>query len=160
MRVLLLLVIILFTCAPSHDEKVHYLSVQTHDLAIKIGEHVYEKIKRIDLYAEESEGPVQLLLQDSVKSLHKDYYEWESSIVEVPGHEHDHEKHGDHAGHNHHNHEPANSLTPEMILDIQREMRDRIVTLNIRAQKLLNTLEKKNKNEPVEKKEKVTSYGT
>ena len=36
-----------------------------------------------------------------------------------------------------------------MMLDVQKDLRDRVVKLNVRAQNLLNTLEKKKENEPV-----------
>ena len=72
-------------------------------------------------------------------------------------HEHEHHEH-DHAGHNH-DHSPAADLTPEMVLDIQKDLRDRAVLLNVRAQKLLDTLDKMYNEEPVEEKEKASGYG-
>ena len=124
---------------------------------LKSEEHVNEKIKRIAAYVEELKDPLKSLLQDSVQVLTEDYAYWESTIIEVPGHEHEHHDHDD-VEHNH-NHTSAPDLTPEMILEIQRDLRNRIVKLNIRAQKLLDALEKENTNEPIEVKEKASSYG-
>jgi len=148
------LIALIVACTTTHDEKLHAQSVETHNLAIKIGEHVRAKIERIEAHAMTLGEPLRAMLKDSVETLSRDLAYWESTIVEVPGHEHDHHHH---EGHDH-DHSPSSHLTPEMILDIQRDLRDRIVKLNIRAQKLLNTLEK-DKHEPVEEKEKASRYG-
>ena len=136
----ILLILLIYGCSPSNDEKLHTQSVETHDLAIKIGEHVEEKIQQIAHYAGNQEEPLKSLLQDSVKVLTQDFVYWQSTIVEVPGHEHDHHHH-DHSS-------TAPDLTPEMMLDIQKDLRDRVIKLNVRAQRLLNTLEKNKENEP------------
>ena len=135
----ILLILLIYGCSPSNDEKLHTQSVETHDLAIKIGEHVEEKIQRIAHHAGNQEEPLKSLLQDSVKVLTQDFTYWQSTIVEVPGHEHDH---------HHHDHSTVPDLTPEMMLDIQKDLRDRVIKLNVRAQRLLNTLEKNKENEP------------
>ena len=149
----LIIGLLIVSCTASNDEKLHQQSVETHDLAIKVGEHVHEKIQRIAAYAKNVDDTLKTMLEDSVESLQQDYDFWESTIVEVPGHEHDH-----HEGHNH-DHTPPSDLNPEMILEIQRDMRDQIVKLNIRSQRILDTLEKEDKNEPIEEKEKASSYG-
>ncbi|WP_424964217.1 hypothetical protein [Ekhidna sp.] len=153
------LIVILFivSCTASSEEKLHQQSVETHDLAIKIGEHVKEKIEQIYAQADQLEDPLKSLLKDSVRTLTRDYEYWKSTIMEVPGHEHEHHEH-DHAGHNH-DHSPEADLTPEMVLEIQKDLRDRVVLLNIRAQKLLDTLRKKNEDEPIKEKEKASSNG-
>lgn len=152
-----LFMLMVVACSTTQDEKLHLQSVETHDLAIKIGEHVKEKIGQIDTKTNLLEEPLKSLLKDSVLVLTQEYTHWESTIVEVPGHEHAHHDH-DHAGHDH-DHSPAANLTPEMVLEIQRDIRDRIVNLNIRAQKLLDTLNKMDNEEPVEEKEKASGYG-
>ena len=140
----ILLILLIYGCSPSHDEKLYTQSVETHDLAIKIGENVEEKIKRIAQSASSLEEPLKSFFQDSVKALTQDFAYWQSTIVEVPGHDHDHDHH-DHDHDHNHNHSTVPDLTPEMMLDIQRDLRDRIVKLNVRAQNLLNTLGKKEK---------------
>ena len=131
---------LIYGCSPSQDEQLDTQSVEIHDLAIKIGEHVEEKIKRIAQHASSLEEPTKSLLQDSVKVLTEDFAYWQSTIVEVPGHEHDHHDHH----HHHHDHGTASDLTPKMMLDIQKDLRDRVVKLNVRVQRLLSTLEKNN----------------
>lgn len=148
-----LLIVLVVACTGSNDEKLQAQSVETHNLAISIGEHVSDKIQQIAIHVGRVEAPLKSHLQDSVEALILDYTNWESTIVEVPGNEH-HEH--NHAGKNH-NHTPSPDLTPEMLLDIQKDLRDRIVKLNIRAQKILDILKKNEENEPVEEKEKAPS---
>lgn len=58
---------------------------------------------------------------DKVKG---DFESWEENIVSVPGMEHDHEHEGhNHEGHDHHDHKPAPDVTPEQMLDIQKEIK-------------------------------------
>lgn len=141
----MLLMLLIYGCSPSHEKKLYTQSVETHDLAIKIGEHVEEKIKRIAQHTSNLEEPLKSLLQDSVKALTQDLTYWQSTMIEVPGHEHNRHDHHDH----NHDHSTIPDLTPEMMLDVQKDLRDRVVKLNVRAQNLLNTLEKKKENEPV-----------
>ncbi len=72
----------------------------------------------------EDEGKVQL-----------GYEEWQKSIIEVPGFEHDHD-HGEH-GHHHHHHAPSVNLTAEDMLETQKALLDRIIELNDQAKTLL-----------------------
>ncbi|MGB3467270.1 MAG: hypothetical protein WBA74_18450, partial [Cyclobacteriaceae bacterium] len=106
----LLLVVFLCSCAASNDEKLQKESMETLDLAIRISEHVNDKIQQIAAHAKGLEQPLKLALQDSVQVLTQDLAYWESTIVEVPGYE----RHI-HAGHHHdHHHLSASGLTPEM----------------------------------------------
>ena len=77
---------------------------------------------------------LQISLMDSVKVLNADLFYWRSNLIEVPGMEHEH-----HHGHTH-GYQPLAHLTPEMVLDIQKDLRNQIIQLNIRTQKLLDTL--------------------
>ncbi|MEM6814321.1 MAG: hypothetical protein AAF600_08000 [Bacteroidota bacterium] len=172
----LLMIILISACASSEEEKMYDQSVETHDLAIKIGLHVNEKIKQIEMHLQTLDEPMKSLLKDSLEILVEDFAFWKSTIVEIPGNEHDehyddhiehdehdddhndhdehdddhndHDEHDDdHTGHDHaghdHNHVQAADLTPKMMLDIQKDLRGRILKLNIRAQKILKTLEEK-----------------
>ncbi len=132
------LILLIVACTSKHDEKLHAQSVETHNLAIKIGEHVQEKIERIEAHAMTLDEPLKAMLKDSVETLSQDLAYWESTIVEVPGHEHDHHHH-DHSGHDH-NHAPAPDITLEMVLDIQKELKNQIENLDMRTQKILDTL--------------------
>jgi hypothetical protein len=50
-----------------------------------------------------------------------DFEDWEANVFEVPGVEHDHE-HAEGEHHHHHDHKPAPDLTPDQMLDVQKEM--------------------------------------
>ncbi|MDE0471846.1 MAG: hypothetical protein OXH57_07885 [Ekhidna sp.] len=124
--------LLIFTaCASSQNEKLNKQSIETHEAALKMGEQVNKKIAQITTAVEAVSDSI---LQDSLKSLKQDYADWESSIVEVPGYEHDHHNH---EGHDHHeNHGSSPDLTPEMVLEIQIELKRKAENLNIRAIKL------------------------
>lgn len=107
---------------------------EVHDLSVKISEHVENKIDAIEVHALSTEGVEQQALLDSVTQLNSDLAEWRNNLIEVPGHEHHH----DH-NHNHgHHHQSASGLTPQMILEIQREINQQIIQLNIRSQRILD----------------------
>lgn len=148
-----IVILLIVSCSTSNDEKLRLQSVETHNLAIKIGEHVSDKIDRIGLIAKSLDEPNKSVWQDSARVLSQDYLHWDSTIIEVPGNEHQE------LSHSGHNHTQVPNLTPVMLLDIQKDLRDRIVKLNIRAQNILEILNKESNNEPVEEKEKASRYG-
>ncbi|MFN8357329.1 MAG: hypothetical protein U0Y10_22925 [Spirosomataceae bacterium] len=49
-----------------------------------------------------------------------DFEDWEKNVFEVPGVEHNHAEGEEH--HHHHDHKPAPDLTPEQMLEVQKEM--------------------------------------
>lgn len=133
-------IVLVFACSSSSNEKLQLKSIETHDLAVKISEHVSEKIKRIEVYMEQLEEPMKSILKDSVEVLKKDYAYWESTIIEVSGHEHEHHEHSSHK------HVMRTDLTPDMMLEIQSDLRNRIVRLNGMVKKVLDKLEINNPN--------------
>ena len=150
MRILFLLCLIV-ACTSSHDDELLKQSAEIQKSALEMGEKVGEKIKRIEAYSGEAEDPLRSILMDSATVLHDDYLYWESTIVEVPGYSiDDHHDHEGHEGHDHsHDHIPPPDVTPKMMLDIQEDLKDRIVKIDLRAQKILDTLETGNKNETI-----------
>lgn len=56
--------------------------------------------------------------------------QWQENIIEVPGFEHDH----DH-DHDHHHHNVRYDLSPEDMLEVQKEMLDSIQAIQIRIRK-------------------------
>jgi len=123
-----------FSCAPSKEKEWIRQSVAIHDSAMAIGKGVGQKIKQMNSFPDTLKED---MLKDSLASLKQDFSEWEQSIVEVPGHD---AHHHDHQGHDH-GHHPAPDLTPEMILDIQKDLNTRVKQLDQRAQLLLEALE-------------------
>lgn len=132
----LLLLLLIASCTTNHEDKLHDQSVKNHNQALKIGTQVQGKINRIDSLISsltEEKSTIAVLI-DSLTSIKEDYAYWESTIVEVPGHEHDHEHHN----HHDHNHDQEPNLTPEMILAVQQDLKERIEKLNDRTQELLS----------------------
>ncbi len=134
------------------DQKLEE-AMQIHVMSVKISQHIDEKITKLEHYAMMQSKELQISLMDSVKALNADLFYWRSNLIEVPGMEHEHQH-----GHTH-GYQPLAHLTPEMVLDIQKDLRNQIIQLNIRTQKLLDTLDNKNENELIEKKEKASRYG-
>jgi ABC-type nickel/cobalt efflux system permease component RcnA len=53
--------------------------------------------------------------------------EWYDNIIEVPGFEHEHNHDHDHGHHHHHhNHHQQIEVSPEVMLGVQRELRDSV----------------------------------
>ena len=69
------------------------------------------------------------------------FIDWEATVVEIPGYELD--EHEDH-GHDHdHDHSPSVELTPEMMLEVQKELNRGIIQLNDRAKQLIDSFDDK-----------------
>lgn len=62
----------------------------------------------------------------SLDQVHKAFHEWQENLVEVPGLPHEHHHHGEGEGHHHHDHKPAPDLTPDQMLEVQREIKANI----------------------------------
>jgi hypothetical protein len=142
MKTLIPIALILLACSSKKQEDATLKEAfEIHEMAMQIGEHVTQKVERIESYADQSTRELQASLLDSALVLRKDLAVWESSIIEVPGMEHEHH-------HDHHHQEVK--LTPEMVLEVQKYMRDEIIRINIRAQKLWDTLKTIEQNEIIE----------
>ena len=133
--------LLVFTaCVSSQNEKLNKQSIETHEAALQTGKQVNEKIAQMTTAIEVLSDST---LQDSVRLLKQDYEDWESSIVEVPGYEHDHHNH---EGHDHHeNHGSSPDLTPEMVLEVQIELKQKAENLDTRAIKLLEMIKSEKK---------------
>jgi len=130
---------LLIGCTSAKDEKILEESREIHSQAIKLGKQVDEKIAQLKEELGSMEDSLKAVAKDSVISLKADLSIWEASIVEVPGDDHDH----DHQGHDHdHGHAPSPDLTPEMALEVQKELKARAEALNNRAQSVLDALKK------------------
>ena len=132
----LILALFVISCSSvnSGDEGEFDGSMEAHELAMEMSKQVKEKIENLELASGQNE-PADTVLLDSVSALMESFEYWESTIVEVPGHEHHH----DHEGHDHdhdHDHSPSPDVTPEQMLEIQKDLLDRITKLNDRAQSI------------------------
>ena len=135
-----ILMLVLVACSPSRDKEVLKQSFALHEEAIKKGNEIEEKIDQIERLTSTLSDSSKISFLDSLEVLKKDLESWESTIVEVPGFEHDHH---DHEGHDHdHDHSPAPDLTPEMVLEIQEDLKNRALKLDERTQLILDDLAK------------------
>ena len=137
-KLLLLLVIVTFGCSNSREEELLEKSKEVHEAAMKIGKEIKDKIKQIDEQSEGLEEPTKSAIKDSVEALTSAWEVWESTIVEVPGHD-DHDHH-DHDHDHDHDHSQPDNLTPEMVLELQEDLQSRATSLNVRAENILKTL--------------------
>lgn len=126
---------LLFACESKPEKDLVKEGMEMHDLSVRIGKHVDNKIKMISHHAEKSGDPLRTILNDSARKLRRDLEFWESMLFEVPGHEHEHEDFSDHKDHK----QPEPGLTDGMMLAVQADLRDNILKLNIRAQKIIKT---------------------
>lgn len=130
---------IVLSCSSSRSERLTEQSITIHEEALDIGLKASDKITQLEYQTEGLDEPMRLAILDSVEVLKAEWKAWESAIVEIPGHKHAHHDHD----HHEHNHSASPDLTPEMMMDIQKDLKNRIVALNIRTQKLLDSVNKK-----------------
>ncbi len=135
----LLIIIFIVGCSSSKDKELIQQSIEIHGEAMEIGKEIKEKIKELDSRTSSLDSLMQTTIKDSVKSFESAWEAWEASIVEVPGNDdHDHHDHD----HDHtHDHSPSPDLTPEMVLEIQQDIKKRAFDLSGRVQDVLDTLD-------------------
>ena len=131
---ILMLFITSSSCSTSEDEKLIQQSIEVHEEALNIGLKIRDKITGIEQQAQALEEPMSSVIKDSVEVLRAELNAWEATIIEVPGNE-DH--HHDHHGHRHEHRSPSN-LTPEMVLEIQQDIKKRALSLSERAQHIID----------------------
>jgi len=81
----------------------------------------------------------------SLDQLNLDIDNWSNNLIEVPGFEHHHHHGHDHSHDHDHHHDHGKKqpeVTPEHMLNIQREFRDSIMAIQQRADKLLREIPK------------------
>ncbi|MEO1052561.1 MAG: hypothetical protein AAFX87_18155 [Bacteroidota bacterium] len=142
MRLSIILLLVIFcSCGSSKDEELLAESMELHNVALQIGKQVDWQIRQIEEQVNRVEIPSHSVWKDSLDVLKEDFVEWQFSIVEVPGHEHDEGDHHDHDHHDHdHAHNASSDLTPQMIFDIQQELKASAKKLNTRAMSLMESI--------------------
>ncbi len=133
MRKLIGIFVVLLACTTSTKEESNPQIIEIHNTAIKKGNEVEKIIDKIKNYAKDSTDSLENRLLDSVEVLRDDLTEWKETIVEVPGYEHNHV-------HDHSHKEPL-QLTPDMMLEIQKDIEERVDKLLIRAQEISEKLD-------------------
>ncbi|MCS6968671.1 MAG: hypothetical protein RMJ44_08455 [Cytophagales bacterium] len=151
-----LLVAITFACGPSEKEQQLLVeAVQYHQQAMELERETIKLLEQIKESTPKLEAKVDSLTRAGADSLanllrkaisqaseiEKQLVEWGKTVVEVPGYEHDH-SHDKEGAHHHHSHERVET-TPEQMIAIQKELRDKVEQIKNQAQQL---------------KEKINSY--
>ncbi|MCS7018275.1 MAG: hypothetical protein RMJ87_04005 [Cytophagales bacterium] len=72
------------------------------------------------------------------EQVEKALQEWGKTVVEVPGYEHDHSH--DKEGEAHHHAHERIETTPEQMIAIQKDLRDKVEAIKNRAQELVNQI--------------------
>lgn len=109
---------------------------QVHLEAEAIQEKIEPEIKKIDslknLLLVKKTAQANSLVNDLSK-LKADFEDWEKNFFAVPGFEHTHKEGHEH----HHDHTPAPELPADKMLEVQKEIRANIESLESRLSKLL-----------------------
>lgn len=134
---LLICVVVWCSCGSSAEKALLEDSIKEHEAALRAASGAQSKIEQLQAMVSKSPDSLQLIYRDSLMMLKIVYQKWQESIVEVPGHDdhHDHDHGHDHHGHAH---EAAPDLTPEMVLNIQKEMKHSALKLDKRTQQMID----------------------
>lgn len=102
-----------------------------HLESISIQEKIEPKIEQLDSLKSTLKDSTKIAKIENIKQM---FEEWEESLIEVPGFEHEHHKHD---GHEHH-HKPAPEMTDESMLDYQKNTKKAIEELKSQVDELFN----------------------
>jgi ABC-type nickel/cobalt efflux system permease component RcnA len=135
-----------FACTESTKDPMLVEAAAVHNKAMEIEQSVIAKLDSLEQKRQqltEKYGPASdttRMFVASVNELQSSLKTWSSNLIEVPGFEHHHHHHGHDHDHDHEHSHGAKTpeVTPEHMLNIQREFRDSIMALSIRAEELLN----------------------
>jgi hypothetical protein len=123
MRKNILVILALVSCTPKTSEKnINHQAIVLHNSMVKKANHIEHRLNEIKKDS--------AISRDSLALLSTLLARWKGELVEVPGNE-DH----DHAGHEHH-HGKAIDLTDEQILEIQKELDERLSSIGQRVSRL------------------------
>ncbi len=143
--IIIVITCFLIACSGPKENPVLAESFEIHKSTMKLSNGIAEKIKRMNDLLDNLEED-EMYLKDSLGVLKQNYIDWEASVVEVPGYEDEDHGHHDHEGHDHdhehdHDHSPSPDLTPEMVLEIQKELNKGVIQLDQKAQSLVDAFE-------------------
>lgn len=124
MRKFILLASILLSCSTTtSDTRKNHEATVLHNSMMKKAAVIRDRL-------EELKGD-STLIQDSIAAWVYAMDRWQADVVEVPGNEH-HE----HENHDHHEHNPPPDVTEEQMLDIQKELDERLTEIGKRVASL------------------------
>jgi len=121
---------VITSCGSASEDKVLIEAAKVHDEAMTVSVEVSSALESIENHTD----ALSDLQKEELDKLKQDFEEWSELVVEVPGYEH---KEQHHHGHDHrHGPNELEGLTPQQILDVQKELKRQIEVLNDRQQEL------------------------
>ena len=116
------------SCHTTSEEDAHHLQ-QAADIHKAMMEIEKQFENQLDSLKSFSHHAVEI--RDSLQVIEKDFELWEKNVVEVPGDDsaeaHDH-------GHGHHGEKENLQVTPEQMVEIQKELKSNLEKLLLRLQ--------------------------
>lgn len=135
-----ILFLALATCLFSCEEKENPALIEAraiHGEAHEIMESVEVIVDQSDsliniLNAQKATSKYDAAIDSTVADIQKakaDFATWEENLVDVPGFAHEHHEHKE-GEHHHHDHKKSPDLSPEQLLEVQKETKKEIVRIS------------------------------
>lgn len=118
------------SCHGENKEDAHHLqqAVEIHKAMMEIEEQFENQLDSLKSFSHHA-----VEIRDSLQVIEKDFELWEKNVVEVPGD--DSEEAHDH-GHEHHHEKENLHVTPEQMVEIQKELKSNLEKLLLRLQSI------------------------
>lgn len=118
------------SCHTTNKEDAHHLrqAADIHKAMMEIEEQFENQLDSLKSFSHQA-----VEIRDSLQVIEKDFELWEKNVVEVPGDDsgeaHDH-------GHEHHGEKENLQVTPEQMVEIQKELKSNLEKLLLRLQSI------------------------
>lgn len=120
------------SCHTTNEEDAHHLqqAAEIHKAMMEIEEQFEAQLDSLKSFSHQA-----VEIRDSLQVIEKDFELWEKNVVEVPGddsgeaHDHGH-------GHGHHGEKENLQVTPEQMVEIQKELKSNLEKLLLRLQSI------------------------
>ena len=118
------------SCHTTNEEDAHHLrqAAEIHKAMMEIEEQFEAQLDSLKAFS-----PQAVEIRDSLQVIEKDFNLWEENVVEVPGDDsgeaHDHD-------HGHHGEKENLQVTPEQMVEIQKELKSNLEKLLLRLQSI------------------------
>ncbi len=118
------------SCQGENKEDAHFLqqAAEIHRAMMEIEAQFESQLDSLKSFSHHA-----VEIRDSLQVIEKDFELWEKNVVEVPGDDsaeaHDH-------GHEHHHEKENLQVTPEQMVEIQKELKSNLEKLLLRLQSI------------------------
>lgn len=133
----------LYSCTGEQQDPMLEQAAAIHNEAVEIEQLTRKKLDSLQRHKQQlvtESGALPAMEQEFIRSLDQlkqDIDSWSNNLIEVPGFEHHHHHGHDHSHDDHDHGKKQPEVTPEHMLNIQREFRDSIIAIRQRADGLL-----------------------